>query len=262
MSGTGALRIGEVHSLLRQDYPDIELSKIRYYEEKGLVQPARSRKGYRLYSERDVACLREAIRLAQEEFVPLKVVRVRLIEQGLLTEAAPGATVGSPRRVARDVSTSVVSLPAPESEPRTPLRVVSEALGESSVETDKEFYNAGEILFITKLTPEALNQLIGAGLVAPQRVHGETVFRVSDVRICERAKALLERGVDLRFLTQLRRLAQRETGIVEDLTAPLRRGARPEMAGRTRELVANIASEVCALRDAFSRREFDDFLRD
>ena len=82
----GKMRIGEVHTLLRNDYPDIELSKIRYYEDKGRVQPSRSRKGYRLYSERDVECLREAIRLAQEEFVPLRVVRLRLIEQGLLVE--------------------------------------------------------------------------------------------------------------------------------------------------------------------------------
>ncbi len=82
----------------------MELSKIRYYEDKGLVQPSRSRKGYRLYSERDVACLREAIRLAQEEFVPLRVVRLRLIEQGLLdppsttTNAAPRGARGERRR--------------------------------------------------------------------------------------------------------------------------------------------------------------------
>ena len=82
----GAMRIGEVHTQLRRYFPDIELSKIRYYEDKGLVQPSRSRKGYRLYSERDVECLREAIRLAQEEFVPLRVVRLRLIEQGLLRD--------------------------------------------------------------------------------------------------------------------------------------------------------------------------------
>jgi len=56
------MRIGEVHAQLRKHFPDIELSKIRYYEDKGLVQPSRSRKGYRLYSERDVECLREAIR--------------------------------------------------------------------------------------------------------------------------------------------------------------------------------------------------------
>jgi len=46
----GIMRIGEVHTQLRKYFPDIELSKIRYYEDKGLVQPSRSRKGYRLYS--------------------------------------------------------------------------------------------------------------------------------------------------------------------------------------------------------------------
>ena len=52
----GIMRIGEVHAQLRKYFPDIELSKIRYYEDKGLVQPSRSRKGYRLYSERDIEC--------------------------------------------------------------------------------------------------------------------------------------------------------------------------------------------------------------
>ena len=76
----GKLKIGEVHAALREQFPDIELSKLRYYEDRGLVVPSRSKKGYRLYSERDVACLREAIRLAQEEFIPLRVIRFRLIE--------------------------------------------------------------------------------------------------------------------------------------------------------------------------------------
>ena len=119
----GRMRIGEVHALLRQDYPDIELSKIRYYEDKGLVAPSRSRKGYRLYSERDVACLREAIRLAQEEFVPLRVVRVRLVEQGLLTDTPSAAS----RQVARDATATVVTAPVPVVAPpaRAPLSVVA-----------------------------------------------------------------------------------------------------------------------------------------
>src|SRR5665811_1261667 len=110
----GKMRIGEVHTLLRKDFPDIELSKIRYYEDKGLVLPGRSRKGYRLYSERDVECLREAIRLAQEEFVPLRVVRLRLIEQGLLKDV-PVTT--SPRHAAREATVNVVSIPAPSTRP-------------------------------------------------------------------------------------------------------------------------------------------------
>src|SRR5580698_8253069 len=113
-SNQGVMRIGEVHAQLRKDFPEVELSKIRYYEDKGLVQPSRSRKGYRLYSERDVACLREAIRLAQEEFVPLRVVRLRLIEQGLLSDDGAPSTA---RHAAREAVTNVVSIPAPPSTP-------------------------------------------------------------------------------------------------------------------------------------------------
>src|SRR5580704_6765369 len=106
----GVMRIGEVHAELRKMFPSVELSKIRYYEDKGLVQPSRSRKGYRLYSERDVECLREAIRLAQEEFVPLRVVRLRLIEQGLLD---PPTANANGRHVARDATATAISIPAP-----------------------------------------------------------------------------------------------------------------------------------------------------
>src|ERR1019366_4979143 len=109
-ASVGKMRIGEVHTLLRKDYPDIELSKIRYYEDKGLVQPSRSRKGYRLYSDRDVACLHEAIRLAQEEFVPLRAVRLRLVEQGLLGDSP---TTPVARHAARETSANAVSVIAP-----------------------------------------------------------------------------------------------------------------------------------------------------
>ena len=121
----GKLRIGEVHTLLRKDFPDIELSKIRYYEDKGLVMPSRSAKGYRLYSERDVACLREAIRLAHEEFVPLRVVRLRLIEQGLLSD---DGALSIARHAARETMANVISIPEPpanvDGTPRPSLNVL------------------------------------------------------------------------------------------------------------------------------------------
>ncbi len=122
MTPVGRLRIGEVHTLLRQEFPSIELSKIRYYEDKGLVYPSRSRKGYRLYSERDIECLREAFRLAQQEFVPLRVIRQRLIEQGLLPdEAVEPAT----KRAAKEAATTPVSLVAPTEEASTPTSPAS-----------------------------------------------------------------------------------------------------------------------------------------
>ena len=145
MSGNqGIMRIGEVHAQLRKHFPDIELSKIRYYEDKGLVQPSRSRKGYRLYSERDVECLREAIRLAQEEFVPLRVVRLRLIEQGLLKDVP---VPSSPRHAAREALSNVVSIPVPPSTPtaRPSLKIVPPSV-DATVLGDQHYLSMTEFL--------------------------------------------------------------------------------------------------------------------
>ena len=177
----GKLRIGEVHTLLRKDYPDIELSKIRYYEDKGLVMPARSPKGYRLYSDRDVACLREAIRLAQEEFVPLRVVRVRLIEQGLLDDEGMSPTA---RHAARDAVSNVVSIPAP-SGPATTRPNLSVLQGASTPSANDEpqqslgsslYLTLNEFLKTTGLDEDHVVQLQSMGLVTPAIVANEVVF--------------------------------------------------------------------------------------
>ncbi|OYV65340.1 MAG: hypothetical protein B7X07_03460 [Actinobacteria bacterium 21-64-8] len=263
-SGSGVLRIGEVHAQLRREFPDIELSKIRYYEEKGLVLPARSRKGYRLYSERDVACLREAIRLAQEEFVPLKVVRLRLIEQGLLRDESPSGLSTTPRRAARELATSTVSIPAPttSSAPtRATLHVVTpEPTRDAHEAPVKEFFDVEEILSISGLTPESLNQLLAIGLIVPERRSGETLYRAIDLRVCAQARALLERGVDVRLLGALRRVVEREVGIIDDLTAPLRQAGSGVSNERAETLCRDIAHEVSALRGVLSERAVSDYL--
>jgi DNA-binding transcriptional MerR regulator len=257
----GVLRIGEVHAQLRQDFPDVELSKIRYYEDKGLVQPSRSRKGYRLYSERDVRCLREAIRLAQEEFVPLRVVRLRLIEQGLLLmpNVAPNT-----RQVAREASQNVVSAPAPAPAPRPVLSVVSDVESVSddrSVAPIKEYFSTGELLATTGLLPVEFNAIQALGLVTPVTFEGETMYSALDVRIAAHARALLTRGVDARLLGSLRRIAEREIGVVDDLTFPLRQAGGDVSREEVLALTTDVAREVAALRTVLLERELGAYLR-
>ncbi|MDE3044917.1 MAG: MerR family transcriptional regulator [Acidobacteriota bacterium] len=260
-STTGVLRIGEVHAQLRREFPDIELSKIRYYEEKGLVQPARSRKGYRLYSERDVACLREAIRLAQEEFVPLKVVRLRLIDQGLLREDGRGPLANAPRRAAREVAGAVVSRPAPASHgsPRPDLHVVSPSNASEHAPAAQEFFSANEVMSLTGLAPEHFNLLVSMGIVEPRQLASGTVFRAIDVRVCAQTRALLERGVDPRFLGSLRRVVEREVGVIEDMTASLISPGSGVSADKARAIGEDVARDVGALRAVLSERALSDY---
>ena len=258
MSGTsGVMRIGEVHAQLRKIFPDVELSKIRYYEDKGLVQPSRSRKGYRLYSERDVECLTESIRLAHEEFVPLRVVRLRLIEQGLL--AAPNVT-STPRHAARDAATSVVSAPAPAPVVRPVMTVVESSSDEVSAPV-KEYFTTNDLLATKGLEPEEFNQIQALGLISPVVIDGETMYGALDVRVAAHSRALLARGVDARLLGSLRRIAEREIGVIDDLTAPLRQAGAGYSGEQVRTITADVAREVGSLRSVLMERELHDYLR-
>jgi DNA-binding transcriptional MerR regulator len=75
------LSIGEVLSLLRDDFPDVTISKIRFLESQGLVDPERTPSGYRKFYEHDVERLRWILRQQREHFLPLKVIRGRLSEE-------------------------------------------------------------------------------------------------------------------------------------------------------------------------------------
>jgi DNA-binding transcriptional MerR regulator len=261
MSNQGVMRIGEVHAQLRQDFPDIELSKIRYYEDKGLVQPSRSRKGYRLYSERDVDCLREAIRLAQEEFVPLRVVRLRLIEQGLLKDLP---VPSSPRHAAREATANVVSIPAPvaNAEPtmRPALKVVAPS-DDDGTTIDQRYFSQTEYESLVDLDATVIGHLHSLGLLAPVLIDRQVSFTALDVRVGAVASSLMERGVDIRLLGSLRRVAEREIALVDDLTHPLRAQGSGVSAERARAVSAEVAEEVAALRAVLYERALTDYLQ-
>src|SRR5207245_1020868 len=70
--------IGAVCRHLQSEFPDISISKIRYLEDQGLLQPKRTRGGYRLFGEEDVERLETILRLQRDEFLPLRVIRQEL----------------------------------------------------------------------------------------------------------------------------------------------------------------------------------------
>ena len=96
MSERSHLSIGEVLSLLREEFPDVTISKIRFLESQGLVDPERTPSGYRKFYDHDVERLRWILRQQREHFLPLKVIRGRLTDQGdEVDELDLGETVGA-----------------------------------------------------------------------------------------------------------------------------------------------------------------------
>jgi DNA-binding transcriptional MerR regulator len=80
VSSRSYLSIGDVLTLLRQEFPDVTISKIRFLESQGLVNPERTPSGYRKFYEHDVERLRWVLRQQREHFLPLKVIKDRLDE--------------------------------------------------------------------------------------------------------------------------------------------------------------------------------------
>src|SRR5438128_11760540 len=72
------MSIGEILVTLKTEFPDITISKIRFLENEGLIDPERTRSGYRKFYDTDVARLRAILRLQRDEYLPLKVIKDRL----------------------------------------------------------------------------------------------------------------------------------------------------------------------------------------
>src|SRR5436309_10001691 len=93
------MSIGEVLASLRAEYPDVTISKIRFLEAEGLIEPERTPSGYRKFSREDVARLRYVLSAQRDQYLPLRVIKAHLeaIDRGLEPPDSPGAGPQVPR---------------------------------------------------------------------------------------------------------------------------------------------------------------------
>jgi DNA-binding transcriptional MerR regulator len=111
VSARSYLSIGDVLTLLRQEFPDITISKIRFLESQGLVNPERTPSGYRKFYEHDVERLRWVLRQQREHFLPLKVIKDRLDDGSEGSEEANGSGGSNGNEV--DAPVEEASAPTP-----------------------------------------------------------------------------------------------------------------------------------------------------
>ena len=178
MSGRSYLSIGDVLTLLRREFPDVTISKIRFLESQGLVNPERTPSGYRKFYEQDVERLRWVLRQQREHFLPLKVIKGRLEEE---TPAGggngTGIALGQHRRSGRHPSSGT-------GETRTPERASPVLVGLSAPGT--EGIAGGSQIPPTGLGAESL------GARSPQ--HREDALYISET-LGEGLQSLTDRSV-------------------------------------------------------------------
>src|SRR5689334_5018325 len=95
-TGNGPMSIGVVLNVLREEFPEVTISKIRFLESEGLIEPQRTPSGYRKFSARDVERLGQVLRMQRDRYLPLKVIREYLdaVERG---EEVRLPSLGCPR---------------------------------------------------------------------------------------------------------------------------------------------------------------------
>jgi DNA-binding transcriptional MerR regulator len=182
------LTIGAVCSRLKDEFPDVSISKIRYLEDQELVRPQRTKGGYRLFSEEDVERLETILRLQRDEFLPLRVIREELEAGAGRERRRRHATVGE---------------------------------GEDAFGLDELCERAG-------ITAERARELEDYGLLEPRVEEGQRLYAESDVDIAAACEALARFGIGARNLRAFRTSADRETGLLEAVIAPALRSRNPE----------------------------------
>jgi DNA-binding transcriptional MerR regulator len=221
------LSIGEVLGQLRDDFPGLNISKIRFLEAEGLIEPERTPSGYRKFSHRDVERLRYVLTCQREHYLPLKIIREHLdaIDRGLEPPALNGTSAPQVPRVVLDGD----GYPPPES---------------FGVDTTELRLSRDELLTSAQIEDSLLEQLETYGLVRPRpgAAHRSAPYDGDALVIAKTAGDLAAFGLEPRHLRAFKTAADREIGLVEQVVAPMRRGRDAGASARAEEAIAQMAA--------------------
>lgn len=215
------MSIGAVLDLLRPDFPDVTISKIRFLEAEGLVTPQRAASGYRRFTAYDCARLRFILTAQRDHYLPLKVIRAQL-------DALPDGelpAVGSPYGVPRLVTVA----------DGAGSEAGSDAVAPTRVRLSRE-----DLLERAGVDGELLTALLKAGVITTGPAG---FFDEHAVVILQCARALADYGVEPRHLRAFRSAADRQSDLIAQIAGPL---VKADKAG-ARDRADDLAREVAAL---------------
>jgi DNA-binding transcriptional MerR regulator len=208
------LTIGTVCNRLKDEFPDVSISKIRYLEDQGLLNPRRTQGGYRLFSEDDVERLETILRLQRDEFLPLRVIRQEL-----------EAGAGKQRRRRRSV-----------------------------VEMGEEELDLQELCDRAGVTVDRARELEEFGLLESRIEDGQRLYAESEADIAAACEALALFGIGARNLRAFRTAADRESGLLEAVIAPALRSRNDERRQEALGDLQRLAQNAQELADLLLRR--------
>jgi len=256
VSDRGYLSIGEVLTLLQEEFPDVTISKIRFLESQGLIDPERTPSGYRKFYAQDVERLRFILREQRERFLPLKVIKDRL-ESG-----DPAADGDEPEPVPAAVSVASAAPVATAAEPvaeRVPAWM-QKAQPVRAAEAGELQLTFDELAAAAGLTSTQLRQVEEYGLIAGTTV-GRTTYYDGDALVVARVcGGLMAQGLEGRHLRAFRTAVDRESGLYEQVVMPLVKQRNPQARGEAQERLRGLTRLGAELREALLRSSLKPYL--
>ena len=232
------MSIGAVLDLLRGDFPDVTISKIRFLEAEGLVTPERTASGYRRFTAYDCARLRFVLTAQRDQYLPLKVIKEQLDAQPDGELPQTGSAYGVPRLVPV----------GPESDSASD----DGAVAPTHVRLRRE-----DLLARSGIDEALLNELIKAGVIKPGTAG---FFDEHSVVIAQCARALAEYGVEPRHLRAFRSAADRQSDLIAQIAGPVVKAGKAGARDRADDLAREVAALAITLHTSLIKSAVRDVL--
>jgi DNA-binding transcriptional MerR regulator len=240
MAGTRNYQsIGEVLVSVKTEFPDITISKIRFLEAEGLIEPERTPSGYRKFYPHDVERLKDILRMQRDEYLPLKVIKERLAShEGAEGDGDLGGTVAASDDGPRPTATEEIA------EAPTGLQMSLE-----------------EMSAATGVDRERVKELESFGIVRSHGPEGARYYDGDDYIVLSIVKDFFRFGIEPRHLTMYKHFADREATFFEALVAPTLRQRNPDARRAAADTLADLAVTSRKFKQALLRTNLRDNLQ-
>ena len=233
--------IGEVLVSVKTEFPDITISKIRFLEAEGLIEPERTPSGYRKFYAPDVDKLKSILRMQRDEYLPLKVIKERLVKQDADEIADEVGDGGGPAGEAEERAASAV---AEIAEAPTGLQM--------SIE---------EMSAATGIDRERIKELESFNIVCSHGPDGAKYYDGDDYIILSIVRDFFRHGIEPRHLTMYKHFADREADFFEALVAPTLRQKNPDARRTASQTLVDLSVTSRKLKQALLRTNLRENLQ-
>jgi DNA-binding transcriptional MerR regulator len=267
------LSIGEVLAQLLEEFPDVTISKIRFLESQGLIEPERTPSGYRKFTTGEVERLRFILREQRTNYLPLRIIKDKLdddtadisrdISRDIMMPSeyvassghpATRTTVPRPREVLANPPS--MSSPVNEQDPMIPESVRRANREDALKHVDKtESIPRDQLLQQLAIDPVLLKELETAGMISGHEVGDTTFFDSSSIAIAKSAARFNELGIDVRHLRAWKTSADREVSLFEQRILPYLRQRNPVARDEALRMLGEFMDLGGELRAALIQRD-------